>query len=211
MTTAAMRTTFTCALMFFLSSFLFAGENVVAVLYPTGTAMINGSDALRTSALFAGDRVQTGNNSVAHITASGSSVLVQANSVLKFGDNSIDVDHGAVVVATSQRMSARAGEWAIVPAQTRPTKFAVTDAAGILVVAALEGTVTVSGKEDTKVLELGQKAILDDSRDPLPAKKKKKKGAGAAPAASRGGPISGRTAAVLASAAGGTVTAATVI
>ena len=124
MRTAVLRTSFTCGLVFFLCFSVNAGESVTAILYPSGPAMINGTDALRTSALFAGDRVETGRNSVANITASGSSVLVQANSALNYGDNSIDVDHGAVVVATSKRMSARAGEWAIVPAQRRPTRLA---------------------------------------------------------------------------------------
>src|SRR5437868_3102553 len=64
MRTAVLRTSFTCGLVFFLCFSVNAGESVTAILYPSGPAMINGTDALRTSALFAGDRVETGRNSV---------------------------------------------------------------------------------------------------------------------------------------------------
>jgi len=63
---------------------LWAADSSPAMLYAKGTAWINGSAVPRSSAVFPGDMVQTRSDSMASINASGSSVLVLADSLVKF-------------------------------------------------------------------------------------------------------------------------------
>jgi hypothetical protein len=57
---------------------MFAADTPGAMVYSHGTALVNGNNIARSSALFLGDLVQTRSDSVANISATGSSVIVLA-------------------------------------------------------------------------------------------------------------------------------------
>ena len=63
---------------------LWAADSGAAMLYAKGATWINGAAVPRTSAIFPGDLVQTRTDSAASINASGSNVVVLADSLVKF-------------------------------------------------------------------------------------------------------------------------------
>jgi hypothetical protein len=157
---------------------LMAADTGAAMLYAKGTAWLNGSAVPRSSAIFPGDLVQTKTDSVAHINASGSSVMVLPNSLVKFEGSAIAVEHGSVTVATSKGLSTRAGDVTVAPASSDWTEFEVTDVDGTVQIAARKGDVSISNGQETTTLPQGQQTTRDESEN----KKKKKRAAGAAPA-----------------------------
>ena len=68
---------------------LWAADSSPAMLYARGAAWINGGAVPRTSAVFPGDLVQTRSDSVASINASGSNVVVLADSLVKFEGSAV--------------------------------------------------------------------------------------------------------------------------
>src|SRR2546428_4189147 len=86
-----------------------------AMLFAQGAAWLNGISVPRTSAVFSGDLVQTKADAVVHINATGSSVMILPDSLVKYEGNTVSLEHGAVRVATIQGMSIRVGEVAAPP------------------------------------------------------------------------------------------------
>ena len=95
------------------------------MLYAKGTAWINGGAVPRTSAVFPGDLVQTRSDSMASINASGSNVVVLADSLVKFEGSAVSLEHGGLTVATSKGLSTHAGDITVVPASNGWTEFEV--------------------------------------------------------------------------------------
>jgi len=124
------------ALIFLFPYSLFAADANGALLYANGTTLLNGAGAPRSSPVFNGDEIRTAENSVANITAQGCSVLVLANSSVRFEGNAVQVNQGGVVVSTSKGMSARAGDLKIGPASEKSSKFEVVDNDGEVLIAA---------------------------------------------------------------------------
>jgi hypothetical protein len=152
-------------------------ETRPAMLYAKGAAWINGSAVPRTSAVFPGDLVQTRSDSMANINASGSNVVIMADSLVKYDGADVSLEHGSVTVATSKGMSTRSGEVTVVPASTGWTEFEVKQGAdGTVQVVAQKGDVNVSDGSGTSTVAQGQQTTVDDAR----AKKKKKRRAGGA-------------------------------
>src|SRR5258707_1480296 len=79
---------------------LLAANPGAAMLYAKGTAWLNGGAVPMSSAIFPGDMVQTKSDSMANINASGSSVMVLADSLVKFEADGVDVIHGRVVITS---------------------------------------------------------------------------------------------------------------
>ncbi|MBZ5705051.1 MAG: FecR family protein [Acidobacteriia bacterium] len=163
---------------------LMAADSGAAMLYAKGPAWINGSTVPRSSAIFPGDLVQTRTDSVANINATGSSVMVLSDSLVKFEGNAVSVEHGSVSVATSKGMMTRAGEVTVAPATGAWTEFEVTDVDGTVQIVARKGDVSISdGSGTSSTLPQGEETTRDESQA---HKKDKRKGAGAAPAAAPG-------------------------
>jgi hypothetical protein len=167
-----------------------------AILNANGTAiLVNGSRPQRSSALFAGDKVETSKDSVANINALGSSVLVMPNSAVRFEGNSVAIDRGQISIVTSRGMVARTGYLTIAPATTKASKFDVSEDNGTVLIAARKGSLTINDGKDTTVLQEGQETTQDDTQaqtQPSNRKNTKKKGGGAIPAAG-GATVSAKT------------------
>src|SRR5882757_4023931 len=98
---------------------LLAADSASAMLYSNGTAWVNGGSVPKSAALFSGDLVQTRPDSSAHLSASGSSVMVLADSLVKFQGSAVEIEHGAVRVSTAHGMATQAGEVMVKPASDR--------------------------------------------------------------------------------------------
>jgi hypothetical protein len=165
---------------------MFAGESAAAILYTNGAAWLNGENVPKSAALFTGDMLQTRSDSTASIQASGSNVMVLADSLVKFEGSLVELEHGGVRVTTSRGLAARAGEVTIKPAGTSWTEFQVVDVDGRVQIAANKGDVTVQDSQGTTTVSQGQQTTRDDTNDTEKRKKRRKRAGGAATAAGGG-------------------------
>jgi len=162
---------------------LWAADPSPAMLYARGAAWINGGAVPRTSAVFPGDLVQTRSDSVASINASGSNVVVLADSLVKFEGPAVALEHGSLKVATSKGLSTHTGDITVAPTSNGWTEFEVKQVSDDSVtVIAQKGDVTVSDGANSSTLSQGQQATVDNSAEKK--KKKRRKGGGAVPATS---------------------------
>ncbi len=160
---------------------LWAADSSPAMLYARGAAWINGGAVPRTSAVFPGDLVQTRSDSVASINASGSNVVVLADSLVKFEGPAVALEHGSLRVATSKGLSTHTGDLTVAPASNGWTEFEVKQVGDDTVqIMAQKGDVTVSDGSSSSTLSQGQQTTVGNSMEKK--KKKRRKGGGAVPA-----------------------------
>lgn len=173
--------------LFFPVSMLGANPDA-AMLYSNGGAWLNGSRVPRSTAIFAGDLVQTRSDSVANINATGSSITVLSDSLVQFEGANLKIEHGGVAVSTSKAIATTAGDVKVVPSSSSWTQFDVTDVDGTVKIAARKGDLLISDEKGTVALAQGQETTRDEASDQSDKnnKKKKKRAAGAAPAAGGG-------------------------
>ena len=159
---------------------LLAANPGAAMLYSTGTAWLNGGAVPTPSAIFPGDMVQTKTGSVANINASGSSVMVLADSVVKFEGDAVAVDHGGVSVTTSKGLRTLADDITVMPASNARTEFDVNNLDGTVQIMARKGDLSIDDGSGTTTLPQGQQTTRETPT------KKNRRGSGAAPAAGGG-------------------------
>ena len=136
-----------------------------AMLYGRGkeAVLLNGKPLSRSSAVFPGDLIQTPSESVATLDAPGSGIIVYPDSMVKFEQNSVSLQHGSVNVATSKRMVATARAVTVTPSADAWTEFEVADMNGSIRVVASKGSVDVNCGKGTASLSEGDEAIGDAS------------------------------------------------
>jgi hypothetical protein len=184
---SAFRSAVCCLLTFvFPAQVMLAGDTASAMLYTNGAAWVNGSEAPKSAAVFTGDLLQTRPDSTASIQANGSSVMVLADSLVKFEGPAVELEHGAVRVTTSRGLAARAGDVTIKPTSNSWTEFQVTDVDGRVQIAANKGDVTVQDDKGTTTVTQGQQTTRDDTNDTEKKKKRRHHRPGASPAAGGG-------------------------
>jgi hypothetical protein len=186
---AAFRKLVSCVLVLMVPGSLIAVDSGTAMLYADGAAWLNGSHVPKSSAIFAGDLVQTRSDSAANIHAPGSSVTVLGDSLVQFEGASLKVEHGGVSVSTSKGLATTAGEVRVAPASNTWTEFNVMDTDGTVRIAARKGDLTITDDRGTVTLAQGQETTRDEQTDNSKKKereKDKKRAAGASPAAGGG-------------------------
>jgi hypothetical protein len=191
---AAFRKLVSCVLVLMVPGSLIAADSGTAMLYADGAAWLNGSHVPKSSAIFAGDLLQTRSDSAANIHAPGSSVTVLGDSLVQFEGASLKVEHGGVSVSTSKGLATTAGEVRVAPASNTWTEFNVLDTDGTVRIAARKGDLTVTDDRGTVTLAQGQETTRDEQSEPTDNSKKKekekekdkKRAAGATPAAGGG-------------------------
>ena len=127
-----------------------------AMLNATGNVSVNGSPIERATAIFPGDKVQTGPNSIATLTSEGSSVTVPGNSSLVFSRSFVNVLCGTALVATSRGMSVRVSRLLVQPARGAQSRFEITQSEGQLQIIAREGTLAIDNGASTSALQAGR-------------------------------------------------------
>lgn len=172
---------------------MFAADTPGAMVYSHGTAMVNGNNLARSSALFVGDVVQTRPDSVANISEKGSSVIVLNDSLVQYEGSRLKLEHGGITVSTSQLMSARAGVVTVLPATAALTEFEVRDVDGTVHIIARKGDLTISDSTGATLLAQGQQTTReeglsqDDSQTTSGGKRKSKKNGSATTPGAQGG------------------------
>jgi len=84
MRTLTFRGVLSWLLIMVMASPAWAADSAAAMLYTNGTTWINGGYIPKSSAIFAGDLVQTKSDSIASIKSSGTSVLVLSDSLIQY-------------------------------------------------------------------------------------------------------------------------------
>lgn len=133
---------------------LFA-DPAAGMLYVRGSVMLNGSKVEGSSAVFSGDKVQTGEESAFAFTSAGATVLVPANSSVVLQKNSVDLVCGTALVATSNGMGARINNLTVTPAENE-AKFELAQTTAELRVTAREGGLKISDSRTEMMLEAGE-------------------------------------------------------
>ena len=135
---------------------LVVADATSAMLNATGYVSVNGSPIERATAIFPGDKVQTGPNSIATLTSEGSSVTVPGNSSLVFSRSFVNVLCGTALVATSRGMSVRVSHLLVQPARGAQSRFEITQSEGQLQIIAREGTLAIDNGATTSALQAGR-------------------------------------------------------
>jgi hypothetical protein len=185
MSRPAFRFVVCCLLAVLVPAQLLAGESASAMLYTNGSAWLNGSEVPKSAAVFSGDMLQTRADSTANIQAAGSTVMVLADSLVKFQGPAVEIEHGAVRVTTSRGLAAQAGDVIVKPVSNVWTEFQVKDVDGRVQIAANKGDLTIQDDKGTTTISQGQETTRDDQGN-TEKKKRRRHGSGAATAAGGG-------------------------
>jgi len=176
-----------CIMAVIFPAALFAAEpNPGAMLYARGETMLNGSSVPRSSALFSGDLVETRADSVANISATGSTVLVLNDSLIQYEGNAVKLEHGGITISTSKSLGTRVGTLSIAPNAGVLTEFEVRDLDGTVRIAARKGDLSISDDSGTTLLAQGQETTRDEPEAQKDKKRKRRVVPGAVPSAAGG-------------------------
>jgi len=120
------------------------GQTPSAILHTQGGVWVNGYEAPDSSAVFAGDLIETKTGFSANLTLDGSSVVIQQESVAKFQGDLLVLEHGSVFVGTSKGFKVRVNCITVVPVLNEWTQYEVTDVNRTVQVAARKLDVNVN-------------------------------------------------------------------
>lgn len=121
-----------------------AADTGSAILRSNGGVWVNGTEVAASTAIFAGDFIETRPGSVANLDAEGSSVLIQAESVVKFEGDHLVLEHGSVAVGTSTSMSVHVNCIKVIPVSVERTQYDVKDVSGAVEVVAHKSDVNIT-------------------------------------------------------------------
>ena len=156
-----------CALSSLVLMSLAGGSDTVtgaAMLYARGEAWVNDGAVPTSIAVFPGDKVKTSRGTTAFVTASGSMVVIVANSSFRYEMNAISLDRGGISVATSTGTEARIGEVGVKPLSGGHTVYQVSAGTDSVGIAAEEGQVKVTDPSGSTTLSPGQHKTVVRSR-----------------------------------------------
>ena len=118
-------------------------QNPAAILHAQGGVWVNGSEAADSTAIFVGDLLETKPGFSASLTLDGSTLLLQPESVVKFEQGQLVLDHGGVSVGTGKSFKVKVNCMTVTPASSGWTQYEVTDVTGTLLVAVKKQDVKV--------------------------------------------------------------------
>jgi hypothetical protein len=121
-------------------------ETPVAILHTQGGVSVNGYEATDSSALFAGDLMETKPGFSATLNLEGTTIQLQEETVAKLQDDVLLLDHGTVSVGTSKSFKVRVNCITVIPVLNEWTQYDVTD---------LNGTVQVNARKGDVKVEMG--------------------------------------------------------
>jgi hypothetical protein len=130
------------AILFPLS--LVAADTGSALLHSNGGVWVNGNEVAGSTTIFPGDSLETKPGFVANLDAEGSSVLIQPESIVKFENNFLVLEHGSVAVGTSTAMSVHVNCIRVEPLSNDRTQYEVADVSGKVEAAARKNDVRIS-------------------------------------------------------------------
>jgi hypothetical protein len=143
-------------LVFVFPASIVMADATSAMLNSTGNVTVNGAPVDRATAVFPGDQVQTGANSLATLTSAGSSVVLPGNSRMVFSRSLVNVLCGTAVITTQRGLGVKVGKVVVQPARGVESRFQVTQNEGELQIIAKEGTLAVDNGSTTTSLMAGR-------------------------------------------------------
>ena len=177
-----------CMLAVMLPAATMSAETHAAMLYATNTVMLNGVGAERSSAVFAGDSIQTPANGAVRLTAEGSTVMVGPSTTLVYEGDAVRLGSGSTMVTTDKGMKTQVQRLQIAPAAQARTSYRVVRGGGQVMVAALHGSVKITDGSSSKTVAEGNTTSVPDPGPPPQ---------GGATPGTVGGGLSGTTLAVI--------------
>ena len=144
-----------------------SAETHAAMLYATNTVMLNGVGAGRSSAVFAGDSIQTPANGAVRLTAEGSTVMVGPSTTLVYEGDAVRLGSGTTMVTTEKSMKTQIQKLLVTPASEGRSSYRVDRANGKVLIAALRGSVKISDGSSEKLIAEGNATTIADP-DPPP-------------------------------------------
>jgi len=156
---------FACLLCIVVPSAGMSAEANAAILYAGSGTTLNGTNVVRGSAIFPGDKIQVPVNSGATINTKGSIVTVAPGSSLTFQGDTVALDvTSAVSVSTTSGLQVRTARL-VLGAQGKTGKFTVARFTGNVVVEAKEGPVLVSDGQQASTVAEGKTQVFQDDDD----------------------------------------------
>ncbi|MFI5088171.1 MAG: hypothetical protein ACHP7I_07240 [Terriglobales bacterium] len=177
-----------CMLAVIFPAATMSAETHAAMLYATNTVMLNGVGAERSSAVFAGDSIQTPANGAVRLTAEGSTVMVGPSTTLVYEGDAVRLGSGSTMVTTDKGMKTQVQRLQIAPAAQARTSYRVVRGGGQVMVAALHGSVKITDGSSSKTVAEGNTTSVPDPGPPPQ---------GGATPGTVGGGLSGTTLAVI--------------
>lgn len=150
---------------------LLAQETAGAFLRVASSGVsVNDSPVRNSRALFKNDAVQIHKGAAARIQSPGSAADIDGETVMKFADDELTIEHGSLSMHKSRGMRVRAGCLTVTPVNlSTETLYEVMDRDGILTVHATRGSVYISGRskvqrESAKPSEAGRDLVREGER-----------------------------------------------
>jgi hypothetical protein len=153
-------------LMVLCPSAILMAELPSAMLQANGTVLVNGTRTPELVSVFTGDLINTSDASVGSISRSGSSLVVDPNSSIRYQKDGFAILRGKVRVQTSRGMTGHAGPISVIPVADTAL-FEISSDGKTALVASRVGALTLTDGVETAILEPGYtaKINLDVSQD----------------------------------------------
>jgi hypothetical protein len=141
---------FVCWAMILIVPRALSAADPGAIVHTQGGVWVNGYEVSDSTAIFTGDVIETRPGFTGGLSADGSTVVIQAESVVKFQGDLLVLEHGGVSVGTSKSMKVRVNCLTVVPVRNEWTQYEVVDVNGMVQVAARKNDVNIvqEGKKD---------------------------------------------------------------
>jgi hypothetical protein len=148
-----------CFMLLVFPASMVLADSQAAMAMVSGVAALNGTAMKASTTIFSGDLLETGANSALTINASGSTILIGANSRVHYFGESIDLHLGSTQINTSKNLKVETETIKIEPNSTS-AKFRVERAPHTVVIAALEKELRVDNNGEATVLPPGSTVTL---------------------------------------------------
>jgi hypothetical protein len=151
-----------CVLAVLLPAATMSAETHAAMLYTSNPVKVNGVGAERSSAVFAGDRIETPANTTVTLTSAGSTILVGPVSSLVYEGEALRLGSGSTVVTTEKGMKTQVQRLVILPAAQQRSSYGVIRSDGQVMIAAFHGSVKILDGASETIVADGDTASMPD-------------------------------------------------
>jgi hypothetical protein len=117
---------------------LSAEDTSAAILHSNGNVQVNHASVPTSSTVYPNDTIEVQSNALARLEIAGTTVDINAETVIQFEGDEIRLDHGKVAVNTSRGFRVHAGCVTATPVNQDWTQYVVTDTDGKVTVASLK-------------------------------------------------------------------------
>ena len=144
---------------------LVAKEISGAMLQGNGAVSVNGAPLKDSSAVVVRDVIQTGETGLGYLSAAGTSLTIESNTLVRLQTAGLSLDRGSISVATSSGTRVFTRDFTIFPVTDKWTEFYVTRSNGSIQIIARKNSVVVSCGANTATLNEGQQISRNDAPD----------------------------------------------